>query len=157
MGVHVYSTLPAPISHHGLFCKRPSNTLTGHKLCEAENRPISLTLCLQHTEPDEYQGPIINELRYFLIQISPQTISNLTAISSGGTTSTALETLILSWWGHKLMESLWKSVRRFTHKLNIQPASARAVPLVDIYCGACRSGSNTHLHSCVYCSYICGS
>ena len=41
--------------------------------------------------------------------------------------------LLHCWWECKLIQPLWKTVRRFLKKLEIKPPYDPAIPLLDIY------------------------
>ena len=42
-------------------------------------------------------------------------------------------TLLYCWWDYKLVQPLWKSVRRFLRKLDIVLPEDPAIPLLGIY------------------------
>ena len=42
-------------------------------------------------------------------------------------------TLLHCWWEYKLIQPLWKTVRRFLKKLGIKPPYDPAIPLLAIY------------------------
>ncbi|MGF2234616.1 hypothetical protein FF255_18640, partial [Bordetella pertussis] len=49
-------------------------------------------------------------------------------------------TLILCWWESKLVQLLWKTVRRFLKKLKIEIPYDPAIPLLGIYPKNLKSG-----------------
>jgi hypothetical protein len=57
--------------------------------------------------------------------------------------------LIYSWWEYKLVQPLWKSVKRFLEKLKIELLYDTAIPLLNIYLKECKDTIKTLAHSCL--------
>jgi hypothetical protein len=51
-------------------------------------------------------------------------------------------TLIHSWWECKLVQPLWKAIRRFLKKLKIELPYDSVIPLLSIFGKECKSGYN---------------
>ena len=60
--------------------------------------------------------------------------------------------LLHCWWECKLIQPLWKTVRRFLKKLGIKPPYDPAIPLLGIYRG--NQGWKSHMYPTVHCSTI---
>ena len=52
-------------------------------------------------------------------------------------------TLLHCWWECKLIQQLWKTVRRFLKKLGIKPPYDPAIPLLGIYPEEIKTGKDT--------------
>jgi hypothetical protein len=59
------------------------------------------------------------------------------------------ETLIHCWWECKLVQPLWKTIRRLLKKLNIDLPYDPAIPLLGIYPKECDSGPKAPVHLCL--------
>jgi hypothetical protein len=59
------------------------------------------------------------------------------------------ETLIHCWWECKLVQPLWKTIRRLLKKLNIDLPYDPAIQLLGIYPKECDSGPKAPVHLCL--------
>jgi len=48
-----------------------------------------------------------------------------------------------NWWGHKMVQLLWKPVHQYFRKLHMEPPYNPAIPLLGVYPRVWKTGTQT--------------
>ena len=104
---------------------------------------------------------IKTSMRYHITRLRMAIIKkNLQIINAGeGVEKREKGMLLYCWWEYKLIQPLWKTVRRFLKTLGIKPPYDPAITLLDIYpAAAAAAAAAMSLQSCpTLCDPIDGS